>query len=38
MYLILRDNEKIIVETVKELETLDLTGCKVYSLAHVDSQ
>lgn len=37
MYLVLKDNEKIIIENVNELENIDLSNCKVYSCALLDT-
>lgn len=37
MYLVLKNNETIIVNTVSELENMDISNCKVYSLALVDT-
>lgn len=36
MYLLMNDNEKVIVETAKELESYNLDRYEVYSLALVD--
>lgn len=37
MYLLMSEREKIILETVKELEKYDLENYKVYTLSPVDS-
>lgn len=37
MYLLLNDKEKIIVDTVKEIEKYNINDYKVYSLGFVDS-
>lgn len=36
MYLLMNDKEKIIVETVKELESMNLDGYEVYTLGKAD--
>ena len=37
MYLVMKNNEKIIVDTVRELEDMGASNCKVYSLALLDT-
>ena len=37
MYLLLKDDEKTIVETIKELENMNIDGYEIYSLARVDT-
>lgn len=36
MYLLLKDNEKIIVETIKELENMNIDGYDIYSLSRLN--
>ena len=37
MYLLLKDDEKTIVETAKEIENMNIDGYEIYSLARVDT-
>lgn len=38
MYLLMNDSEKIVVESVSDIENMDLSKYKIYSLCLVDTQ